>query len=36
MIIYVPPGDSNDPTRSPNFYQSTYEYLADLGVPTVE
>jgi DUF2075 family protein len=36
MVIYVPPGDSNDPTRSPNFYQPTYEYFAELGIPTLE
>jgi len=35
MVIYVPPGDSNDPTRSPEYYQATYEYLADLGIPTI-
>jgi hypothetical protein len=35
MVIYVPPGDSNDPTRSPNYYQGTYAYLADLGIPTM-
>jgi hypothetical protein len=35
MVIYVPPGDSNDPTRSPDFYQWTYEYLADLGIPAL-
>lgn len=33
MVIYVPLGDSNDPTRSPEIYQPTYDYLADLGVP---
>ncbi len=35
MAIYVPPGDSNDPTRSPDFYQATHKYLADLGIPTL-
>jgi hypothetical protein len=32
MVIYVPPGDSRDPTRSPDFYESTYHYLADIGI----
>jgi Schlafen group 3, DNA/RNA helicase domain len=32
MVVYVPRGDSNDPTRSPDFYQPTYEYLAGLGI----
>jgi hypothetical protein len=33
MVIYVPPGDSKDPTRSPEFYDSTYRYLTELGIP---
>ncbi len=33
MIIFVPPGDSNDPTRLPEFYQPTFEYLTGLGIP---
>ncbi len=35
MVIYVPAGDSKDPTRSPNHYDSTYQYLTDLGVPVL-
>jgi hypothetical protein len=33
MVIYVPPGSPSDPTRSPGFYESTYRYLTELGVP---
>jgi schlafen family protein len=33
MVIFVPPGDLSDPTRSPKFYDSTFNYLTDLGVP---
>jgi DUF2075 family protein len=33
MIIFVPPGDSSGPTRSPEFYDSTFNYLTELGVP---
>jgi hypothetical protein len=33
MVIYVPAGDFNDPTRDPKFYDSTYHYLTDLGIP---
>jgi hypothetical protein len=33
MVIYVPPGDASDPTRSPSLYDSTYRYLAELGIP---
>jgi DUF2075 family protein len=32
MVIYVPPGDSSDPTRAPTYYDSTYRYLSDLGI----
>ena len=32
MVIFVPPGDSNDPTRLPEFYQPTFEYLTGLGI----
>ena len=32
MVIYVPQGNINDPTRSPSFYDSTYRYLTDLGI----
>jgi hypothetical protein len=35
MVIFVPPGDDSDPTRSPEFYDDTYRYLAGLGVPQV-
>jgi hypothetical protein len=35
MVIYVPRGDTSDPTRSPNFYEPTYEYLAGLGIPVL-
>lgn len=33
MVIFVPPGDASDPTRSPEFYDSTFDYLTELGVP---
>ncbi len=33
MVIYVPPGNRNDPTRSPSFYDPTYHYLTELGIP---
>lgn len=36
MVIYVPPGDSADPTRSPTFYDATYRYLAEIGIPEVK
>jgi hypothetical protein len=33
MIIVVPNGDASDPTRDPSFYDGTFKYLADLGIP---
>ncbi|PPE71988.1 hypothetical protein C3942_20835 [Solimonas fluminis] len=33
MVIFVPPGDPEDATRSPAFYDPTFEYLVDLGIP---
>ena len=35
MVLFVPPGDPNDPTRSPKFYDNTFHYLTELGVPTL-
>jgi hypothetical protein len=31
MVIVVPEGDSGDPTRNPQFYDSTFRYLAGVG-----
>jgi hypothetical protein len=33
MVLFVPEGDHCDPTRSSAFYDSTFNYLADLGIP---
>jgi hypothetical protein len=35
MVIFVPPGDLNDPTRSPAYYDSTFRFLAELGIPAL-
>jgi hypothetical protein len=35
MVIFVPPGNSNDPTRSSTFYDPTFNYLTELGLPVV-
>jgi hypothetical protein len=35
MVIFVPPGDHEDPTRVPAFYNDTYEYLTAIGVTQV-
>lgn len=31
MVIVVPRGDEEDPTRSPAYYDSTFEYLKEIG-----
>lgn len=36
MVIFVPQGDLNDPTRSPAYYDSTYRYLTELGIPRLQ
>ena len=36
MAIFVPPGDPVDPTRSPEYYDSTFRYLTDIGIPLLE
>ncbi len=35
MVIFIPPGDTDDRTRSPRFYDSTFRYLVDLGIPVL-
>jgi len=32
MVIIVPEGDSLDPTRIPEYYDSTYNYLKEIGL----
>jgi len=35
MVIYVPKGSDKDPTRAPEYYDGTYEYLRELGVQEI-
>jgi hypothetical protein len=35
MVIFVPEGDAADHTRPPQFYDSTYRYLVDVGIPVL-
>ena len=35
MVIVIPPGDSADPTRSPSFYDPTFDYLKSIGLPVI-
>lgn len=33
MVIFVPEGDASDPTRAAAYYDPTFQYLVDLGIP---
>jgi Uncharacterized conserved protein (DUF2075) len=35
MAIFVPPGDREDPTRPPAFYDKTFDYLRNLGLEVI-
>lgn len=35
MVLVVPEGSSQDPTRSPDYYDATFNYLKDLGIPVL-
>jgi hypothetical protein len=35
MVLVVPMGDVEDPTRSPGFYDPTYEYLSAIGFEVI-
>lgn len=35
MVIVVPDGDHEDPTRVPGIYDPTFEYLKALGLPAL-
>ena len=35
MILCVPEGNPDDPTRLPDFYDSTYQYLKSLGIEEI-
>lgn len=35
MVLFIPTGEASDPTRSPAFYDSTFNYLRELGIPEI-
>lgn len=35
MVIVVPPGDLDDPTRNPEYYDPTFEYLKEIGFSAI-
>ena len=36
MVLFVPKGEPTDVTRSPEFYDPTFEYLTGIGIPVLE
>jgi DUF2075 family protein len=35
MVIFVPPGNAEDGTRPPGFYDQTFAYLLEAGIPAL-
>jgi hypothetical protein len=35
MVIFVPPGDPTDPSRHPDHYDATFQYLSGIGIPAI-
>ena len=35
MVIFVPEGDPDDPTRTPDYYDGTFEFLSASGIPSL-
>ena len=35
MAIFVPPGDEDDHTRKPAYYDHTFNYLKEIGVEVI-
>ncbi|MCX8155159.1 MAG: DUF2075 domain-containing protein [Verrucomicrobiae bacterium] len=35
MVIFIPPGNGADATRVPAYYDGTYNYLRELGIPVI-
>lgn len=36
MVLFVPTGMESDRTRQPEFYDTTFNYLASLGLPVID
>jgi hypothetical protein len=35
MIVFIPEGSTNDPTRDPSYYNPTFNYLKSIGLPVI-
>lgn len=36
MVIFIPEGVPEDPTRNPGYYDPTFRYLSNLGIPVLD
>jgi hypothetical protein len=36
MVIFVPAGETSDPSRSPAYYDCTFNYLTNIGIPELK
>ena len=36
LVIFVPRGDPDDPTRAPEFYDGVHRFLAQCGVEEIQ
>lgn len=36
MVVCIPPGDADDPTRDPSFYDPTFNYLTQMGFEVLD
>lgn len=35
MVLVIPEGNNDDPTRDPDYYDNTFSYLTGLGIPVL-
>ena len=35
LIIYIPEGDDEDPSRLTEYYEGTYQYLKHVGIKEI-
>ena len=35
MVIFIPHGSEDDPTRHPDFYDGTFDFLRKCGIPEI-
>jgi Schlafen group 3, DNA/RNA helicase domain len=35
MVLFIPLGDTNDRTRLPEYYDPTFNYLSEIGIPEI-